>query len=89
MTYEDNKEWIHHSAEEWVRSGVCVVARDPDTGKIGGTLLGTILTRDQTNTYQKALTSPKTKVRAEAGMEAFIMRVGNAKEARDNQRGNS
>ncbi|XP_050727862.1 uncharacterized protein LOC127004344 [Eriocheir sinensis] len=63
MTYEDNKEWISQSVADWVRSGVCVVARDPDTGKIGGTLLATILTREQANTYQQALTSPKTKVK--------------------------
>lgn len=62
MTYEDNKEWINESVTDWVRSGVSVVARDPDTGKIGGTLLATILTREQANTYQQALTSPKTKV---------------------------
>lgn len=73
MTYEDNKEWINHSVAEWVRSGVCVVARDPDTGMIGGTLLATILTREQANTYQQALTSPKTKVGAQAGTEQLIL----------------
>lgn len=62
MSYKDNEEWIAHSVEEWMRSGVCVVARDPETGKIGGTLLATILTREQAYTYQQALTSPKTKV---------------------------
>ncbi|KAG0723942.1 hypothetical protein GWK47_041663 [Chionoecetes opilio] len=62
MTYEDNKEWIHGSVQEWARSGVSVVARDPATGRLGGTLLGTILTRQQANTYQQALNSPKTKV---------------------------
>lgn len=62
MTYDDNKEWIHSSVQEWVRSGVSVVARDPTTGDLGGTLLATILTRQQANTYQQALNSPKTKV---------------------------
>lgn len=71
MTYEDNKEWINHSVAEWVRSGVCVVARDPDTGKIGGTLLATILTREQANTYHQALFSPKTKVSAPADTRPF------------------
>ncbi|KAK4299633.1 hypothetical protein Pmani_028092 [Petrolisthes manimaculis] len=63
MTYEDNKEWIHGSVREWVRSGVSVVARDPAKGQIAGTILATILTRNQSNTYECALTSPKTKVR--------------------------
>lgn len=62
MTYDDNKEWIHGSVEEWARSGVSVVARDPTTGQLCGTLLATILTREQANTYQQALNSPKTKV---------------------------
>lgn len=62
MTYEDNKEWIHGSVREWVRSGVSVVARDPATGHIAGTSLATILTRNQSNTYEHALMSPKTKV---------------------------
>lgn len=62
MTYEDNKEWISGSAREWVRSGVSVLARDPATGRIAGTLLATILTRNQSNTYEGILVSPKTKV---------------------------
>nr|XP_053631718.1 uncharacterized protein LOC128688044 isoform X3 [Cherax quadricarinatus] len=61
MTYEDNKEWIHSSARDWVKSGVSVVAREPTTKKVAGSILATILTRDQSNTYAKALTSPKTK----------------------------
>nr|XP_053631715.1 arylalkylamine N-acetyltransferase-like 2 isoform X1 [Cherax quadricarinatus] len=63
MTYEDNKEWIHSSARDWVKSGVSVVAREPTTKKVAGSILATILTRDQSNTYAKALTSPKTKVK--------------------------
>ncbi|KAG0717838.1 hypothetical protein GWK47_053642 [Chionoecetes opilio] len=62
MTYEDNKEWIHGSVQEWARSGMSVVARYPATGRLAGTLLGTILTHQQPNTYQQALNSPKTKV---------------------------
>ncbi|KAG0723069.1 hypothetical protein GWK47_043327 [Chionoecetes opilio] len=63
MTYEDNKEWIHGSVQEWARSGMSVVARYPATGRLAGTLLGTILTHQQPNTYQQALNSPKTKVK--------------------------
>lgn len=64
MTYDDNKEWIHGSVRDWVKSGVSVVARDPTTDKVAGTILATILTRDQSNTYEHALLSPKSKVRA-------------------------
>ncbi|XP_063865716.1 arylalkylamine N-acetyltransferase-like 2 [Scylla paramamosain] len=63
MTYKDNMEWIPNSVLEWAQSGVSVIARVPDTGKIGGILLATILTREQTTTYQHALNSPKTKVK--------------------------
>ncbi|XP_047499562.1 arylalkylamine N-acetyltransferase-like 2 [Penaeus chinensis] len=63
MTYEDNKEWIHESVRDWVRSGASVVARDPHTGRVAGTILATVLTRDQSNTFEEALKSPKTKVR--------------------------
>ena len=64
MTYDDNKEWIHGSVLEWARSGVSVIARDSATGQLGGTLLATIITREQaqTGTYEHALSSPKTKV---------------------------
>ncbi|XP_069172079.1 uncharacterized protein [Procambarus clarkii] len=61
MTYEDNKEWIHGSVRDWVKNGVSVVAREPDTKAVAGTIIATILTRDQSNTYEQALTSPKTK----------------------------
>ncbi|XP_064080937.1 uncharacterized protein LOC135197774 isoform X1 [Macrobrachium nipponense] len=63
MTYDDNKEWIHSSVREWVRSGASVVARDPATERLAGTILATVLTRDQSNTFEEALKSPKTKVR--------------------------
>ncbi|XP_045608037.1 arylalkylamine N-acetyltransferase-like 2 isoform X2 [Procambarus clarkii] len=63
MTYEDNKEWIHGSVRDWVKNGVSVVAREPDTKAVAGTIIATILTRDQSNTYEQALTSPKTKVK--------------------------
>lgn len=63
MTYDDNKEWIHGSVRDWVKSGVSVVARDPITEKVAGTILATILTRDQSNTYEQALMSPKSKVK--------------------------
>ncbi|KAG0723245.1 hypothetical protein GWK47_043039 [Chionoecetes opilio] len=63
LPYDHNKEWIHGAVQEWTRSRVSVVARDPTTGRLAGTLLGTILTRQQPNTYQQALNSPNTKVR--------------------------
>lgn len=62
MTYQDNREWIPYSVLEWAQSGVSVTAREPDTGKMAGILLATILTREQSSTYQHALNSPKTKV---------------------------
>lgn len=62
MTYEDNKEWISGSAREWVRSGVSVLARDPATGRIAGTLLATILTRKKSKPYDGMLMSPNIKV---------------------------
>ena len=62
MTYEDNKEWIHGSVREWVKSGVSVVARDPCTGRVAGTLLATVLTKDQQTSFDEALNSPKVKV---------------------------
>lgn len=62
MTYEDNKEWIHGQVRDWVRGGASVVARDPRTSKIVGTLLATILTRSQNTSFDEALNSPKIKV---------------------------
>ncbi|CAL4058731.1 unnamed protein product, partial [Meganyctiphanes norvegica] len=62
MTYDDNKEWIHGSVRAWVQDGVSVVARDPDTGEVAGTLLATLLTKDQSNTFEEATKSPKVKV---------------------------
>ena len=62
MTYEDNREWIHDSVKAWLRSGASVVARDPVTGEIAGTLLATILTRNKNTSFDEALNSPRSKV---------------------------
>ncbi|XP_076044066.1 arylalkylamine N-acetyltransferase-like 2 [Oratosquilla oratoria] len=63
MTYEDNKEWIHGSVREWSQSGASVVAREKTSGKIVGTLLATVLTKEQSSTFDEAITSPKIKVK--------------------------
>ena len=55
MTYEDNKDWIHDSVRDWVRGGVSVVARDKTSNEIVGTVLGTILTRNQSTSFDEAL----------------------------------
>lgn len=62
MTYEDNQEWIHDSVKAWLRSGASVVARDPTTGDIAGTILATILTRNNHTSFDEALNSPRSKV---------------------------
>lgn len=72
MTYEDSEEWLTHSAADWVRSGVSVVARDPDTGEIIGMLLSTILTREQPKTYKLTNTSLNPKVCSQAGKEQLL-----------------
>ena len=64
MTHEDNREWIHDSVRAWQRSGASVVARDPVTGELAGTLLATVLTRNQNTSFDEALNSPRSKVNA-------------------------
>ena len=63
MTYEDNSEWIHNSVKAWLGSGASVVARDPATGAIAGTLLATLLTRNRNTSFDGALNSPRLKVK--------------------------
>ena len=71
MTYNDNREWIHDSVKDWVGSGASVVARDPETGRIAGTLLATVLTKNKNTSFDEALNSPSSKVRAETISYSF------------------
>lgn len=63
MTYEDNKEWLTISVKQWLQSGVSVLARDPASGKLIGMMLATILTRDQSKTFEEGQEVSNSKVR--------------------------
>ena len=72
MTYDDNREWIHESARAWQSSGASVVARDPKSGDIAGTLLATVLTKNRNTSFDGALKSPKLKVKHQKSIATYV-----------------
>lgn len=79
MTIEDNREWIYDSVKSWLRSGASVVAREKATGAIAGTLLGTILTKNNNTSFDDALNSPRAKVGTTSfddALKCFRAKVG-------------